>query len=221
MAGTVETDAPASILCERIRVCALGATGAPLVGPTSQYVTDSVVKITWSQAVEAGLEMVQRNGGGNLCVMRKTPDLVKWGEVTVDICAPDPELEWLLTGGTLLIQGTNGATIGLQEPALGLDPVPYGVSIEAWSDTEENGQEAPTNQLFHWLWPRVKLEKKDARTLEAGILANSFMGYAFQNANWGTGPGAAWTHDSSKWNQRIRVGLGDMPNAAIGLQAVS
>jgi len=218
---TVETDAPASILLERMRVCALDATGAPLVGATSQYVTDAVVKISWQQAVEAGIEMIQRNGSGQLCVMRRTPDVVKWLEMSVDICAPDPELEWLLTGGTLLRTGTAGETLGYQEPELGLDPVPNGVSIEGWSDTDENGQEAETNQLFHWVWPKVKLEKKAARTLEAGILANSFEGYGYQNANWGTGPGDDWTFDSSRVNQRIRVDLDTMPASAIGLQAVS
>lgn len=221
MTWATETDAPASILCERIRVCALDATGAPLVGVTSQYVTDAIVKISWQQAVEAGIELISRNGSGNLCVRRRTPDVVKWGEVTIDICAPDPELEWLLTGGTVLKTGTGSNTIGYQEPTLGIDPVPNGVSIEAWSDTDENGQEAPANQLFHWLWTKVKLEKKAARTLEAGVLANSFEGYAYENGNWGTGPGAGWSFDSSKWSQRIRVGLSDMPASHIGLQAVS
>lgn len=218
---SVETDAPASILLERMRVCALDEDGSPLTSATAMYVTDAVVKITWSQAIEAGLEMVSRNGSGNLCVMRRTPDVVKWGEVAVDICAPDPELEWLMTGGNLLITGTNGATIGYQEPELGLDPVPFGVSIEGWSDTDENGQEATPNQLFHWLWPRVKLEKKDARTLEAGILANSFSGYGYQNAGWGTGPDADWTHDSSRWNQRVRVPSSDMPDSHIGLLPIT
>lgn len=220
MVWTPETDAPASILLERMRVCALDATGAPLVGDHSQYVTDAVVKISWQQAVEGGIEMVTRTGSGALCVRRRTPDVVKWGEMTVDICAPDPELEWLMTGGNLLRSGTTPTTVGLQEPQLGLDPIPYGVSIEGWSDTEENGQEAGTNQLFHWLWPKVKLEKKDARTLEAGVLANSFSGYGYENARWGTGPGAAWSFDSTRWSQRVRVALADMPAAAIGLQAV-
>lgn len=221
MVWTTETDAPASILCERIRVCALGATGAPLVGSTSMYVTDAVTKITWQQAIEGGVELIQRNGSGNLCVLRRTPDLVKWGEVTVEICAPDPELEWLLTGGTVLKTGTDTHTVGYQEPELGLDPVPYGVSIEAWSDTEENGQEAGTNQLFHWAWPKVKLEKKGARSLELGVLANAFEGYGYQNANWGSGPNDGWSFDSTRWNQRVRVDLSDMPASTIGLQAVA
>lgn len=220
MVWTPETDAPASVLLERMRVAALDAAGTPLVGDNSLYVTDAVVKISWQQAVEGGIELTQRTGSGALCVRRRTPDIVKWGEVTVDICAPDPELEWLLTGGTLLRTGTSPHTVGYQEPELGLDPVPYGVSIEGWSDTDENGQEAAVNELFHWVWPKIKLEKKDARTLEAGVLANSFSGYAYENAGWGTGPGGTWTFDSHRWSQRVRVALADMPPAAIGLQAI-
>lgn len=220
MTWTFETDAPASILLDRMRVCALGATGAPLVGVSSLYVTDAVVKIMWSQEVESGLDLTLKNGQGNLCVRRRTPDVVKWLKVTVDICAPDPELEWLLTGGTVL-KATN-ATIGLQDPALGVDPVPYGVSIEGWSETDENGQAAGTNAFFQFVFPKVKLENKGDRTLEAGILANSFSGYGYENANWGDGPATGnWAYDSTKVVQRARVASGTVPAAAVGLQAVA
>lgn len=214
----VETDAPASILAEVMRVAKLDATGATPAGATSMYVTDAIVRFTWQPDIEGGLDLTQRKGNGDLCVMTRTADVAKRYTCTLEICAPDPELEQLLTGGVVLTE--TGATVGYGAPLLGQDPVPNGVSLEIWSKAIEGDVTPATNPLFWWAFPKVKLEKKGTRELSPTILANVFEGYMYENPSWGNGPNNDWTINSDRVYQYQRCATGAMPPSAVGLQAI-
>lgn len=213
---TVESDAPSSVMCEVIRVAKLAADGSTPADPAGMYVTDSVVKVSWQPAVEGGLDLTQRKGDGSLGVYYKTPDITKRYEVTVDIFTPDPELESLLTGAIVL--STAGSTVGMGAPRLGQDNVPNGVSIEAWSLAVAGDHLVGTNPYFWWAFPHIKLEKHTARTLEAGMLMNSYEGYMYESAAWGNGPNNDWLLSSDRAWQVQRTAT--KPTPAIGLQAI-
>src|SRR5262245_56227671 len=123
-----------SLQCVAIRVTALDASGAPKAG-NDMYVTDNLVKIDFNPEMETGQEISNKNAAGNLCVVWRSPDLMKRLTLSLDVCVPDPELEVLLTGGDLFTTGTdpNVEIKGFAYPPLMEDPTPYGVSIEAWT----------------------------------------------------------------------------------------
>jgi hypothetical protein len=213
---TVETDAPSSILAVMMRVAQLDATGATPAGASGMYVTDSLVRFTWQPDVEAGLDLTQRKGNGDLCTAARTADVVKRYTCTLDICTPDPELEQLLSGGVILT--TAGATVGYGAPKLRQDAVPNGVSVEIWSEAQDGDAPAADDPFFWWAFPMVKLEKKGQRALEAGIMANSFEGYMYENENWANGPNNDWELNSDRAYQWQRTA--SHPSSAIGLQAI-
>jgi hypothetical protein len=213
---TVETDAPSSILAVTMRVAALSASGTTPAGASGLYVTDSLVRFSWQPDVEAGLDMSQRRGDGSLCTAARTPDVVKRYTCTLDICAPDPELEQLLSGGVVLT--STGSTVGYGAPKLRQTATPNGVSVEIWSEAQDGDSPAATNPFFWWAFPMLKLEKKGQRTLEAGVMANSFEGYMYENASWGNGPNNDWLLNSDRAYQYQRTAT--HPSAAVGLQAI-
>lgn len=213
---TAETDAPSSILAVVCRVAKLDATGATPAGSGAMYVTDALLRFTWSQEVEGGLDLMQRKGNGDLCVFTKTADIVKRYACTLDLCSPDPELEAMISGGTVLT--STGATVGYAAARLGADPVPNGVSLEVWSEAINGDVPAAVNPYFWWAFPKIKFEKKEQRVLEAGILANSFSGYMYENPGWGNGPNNDWLLTSDRAFQYQRTT--SYPTAAVGVQAV-
>lgn len=213
---TAETDAPASILAVMMRVAKLDASGATPAGSGAMYTTDALVQFQWSPTVEGGLDLMQRKASGDLCVFTKTPDITKRYEVTLNLCSPDPELEAMLAGGVVLT--ATGATIGYGAPLLGSDPTPHGVSIEIWSEAIEGDVTPAVNPYFWWAFPKVKLEKHEQRTLEAGVLANSFSGFMYENPAWGNGPNNDWTANSDRVFQYVRTD--SFPAAHVGVVAV-
>jgi hypothetical protein len=304
-------DGAASLLAVVTRICRLDSQGRVAQGPRNAYITDAFAKIDWTPEIETGIDTAMRNAAGNLAVVYRTPDLTKRYTFGIDLVAPDPELEELLTGGavfsssdpaltaptvtgtpsasggilasgsyswkftpmnfrgeglpasavTLTIVGPTGSasfnipettgtsafgayrliggvyqqvavipaaasgattwvdigttagtcaqglptvdttagygTEGYATPDTEIDPVPCGVSVEAWSRAIIEG--GPANPPYHhWVFPRVKIWNRGARTLDTGPTASTFTGFAFPNAYWGTGPDSTWTQDSSK-----------------------
>lgn len=216
MTYTPETDAPASILAVAMRVALLDAAGATPAGPDSMYVTDALVQFQWQPTIENGLDLMQRKGNGDLCVFTKTPDITKRYEVTLNLCTPDPELVQLLAGGVLL--ETSSTAVGYGAPLLGQDPTPNGVSVEIWSEAITGDVPAADNPYFWWAFPKVKFEKMEQTTLEAGIKATSYSGYMYENPGWGDGPNNDWTWNSDRAFQWVRSD--SFPTPAIGVQAI-
>ena len=99
----------ASVWVQATRVTALTAEGEPAPG-NAMYVTESLMKMTAAPAMETGDEVKIKNASGNLSVFAKHGDMVTWGKVTFDLVVPDPGLEALLTGGTLL--GSSASALG-------------------------------------------------------------------------------------------------------------
>jgi hypothetical protein len=163
------------------------------------YVTDNLVKIDFNPEMETGQEISNKNAAGNLCVVYRTPDLMKRLTVEIEVCVPDPELEVLLTGGSLFTQGTapNVEVMGWQYPPLMTDPTPNGVSIEAWTRYVIDGYQDPDQPYIWWVFPHMSLRKGN-RTIDINAMANIYDGFAIENPGWDDGPMNDWTWDSSR-----------------------
>jgi hypothetical protein len=119
--------------------------------------------------------------------------------MTVEVCVPDPELEVLLSGGDLFMEGTgpSAEVMGWSYPPLMVDPTPNGCSIEAWTRYVIDGYQDPDQPFIRWVFPRNKLRKGN-RTIDINAMANVYEGFAIENPSWGDGPLNDWEWDSSR-----------------------
>jgi len=94
-------DGAQSILAVACRISALDVNGFPPVGANA-YTTDTLIKATLSPVTETGVEIVTVGADGNLHGTYKHGDMIKYWTIALDLVAPDPNLENLLCGGTIL-----------------------------------------------------------------------------------------------------------------------
>lgn len=187
----------ASLHVVAMRVTALNADGSHSAN-NQMYVTDNLVKIDINPDMEAGTEVSDKNAAGNVAVTFRQQDVQKRLTISVELVAPDPELEVLLSGGNTYVSGSN-VVMGMQYPAMNQVANPNGVSIEAWTHSIVSGNidNAGSQPYMRWVLPRVYLHKTN-RTLDINRMASAFDGFAAENPLWGTGPMADWTWDSSR-----------------------
>jgi hypothetical protein len=207
----------ASLQCVAIRVAALNADGTPAPG-NDMYVSDQLVKIDFNPDMEAGQEISNRGASGNLCVVYRTPDLMKRLTIEVELCVPDPELEVLLSGGDVFYDSVDQTDVlGFKYPALMKDPTPNGISIEAWTRYVVDGYQSPDQPYMWWAFPRMYLRKGN-RTIDVNAMANVYDGFAGENPSWDGGPMGDWTQDSDAVVQAVFTDT--VPTASLGIQQI-
>ena len=183
-------DNAASVAGSHIRVTKLDATGKPLTGAKSSYISESFISFSFTPEYEDGDEFTSKNAAGRVCVTFKAADTLKRINLSLAVCDPDPELSQVVAGGITL--GTDD-TLGWAAPKVGEDPVPNGVAIEVWSKAIVDGKPAGENPYYHWIFPYAKMRESGERVIQNDILATEFEGWSVGNANFGSGPGApAW-----------------------------
>jgi hypothetical protein len=212
-------DGAGSIYALGLRVARLQSDGSFLAQANGAYVSDALVKIEFEPAWDTPDAVERRNGAGRMCVSYQAPQTLQRLTITsLEICSPDPELEELLGGGSVLTSAS--ATRGYALPAIGADPVPNGVSVEAWSRAIINGAPASSFPLIRWVFPRVYLYR-GAQSLESDAAAPSYSGWGIENANWGNGPFDDWgTFPSTRVLQWARMPSTDLPANTGGYTAI-
>jgi len=215
-------DHAGSLFALGVRVCKLAADGSVPTGATNCYVSQSMIKIDIGLDYNTPNAVTQNNGSGALCMSYQAPSTVKGGTLkNFTICEPDPNLLQFLLGGTV-IEGTGSPApdIGYQAPAVGVAPVPNGVSIEFWTRAILNGAVAASLPYLHWVLPRATINLSSEFTAEEGNpLLPVFDGTLAENSMWGTGPNSAWTGDSSRvwqWKREATI-----PDLSVGMVTVA
>lgn len=94
--------AASSIQAVALRVVSLDADGAPLVGTKTAFETSQFATVSFTPEYEAGDEIVEKGADGSICVYYKVPDTLKKVNLSVSICNPQPEISYILAGGSLL-----------------------------------------------------------------------------------------------------------------------
>lgn len=96
-------DNSGSLFALGLRLTKLDATGAPLVGTTTSYVTEALSTVGLGLTYEDGAQITQRNGAGNLCLSYKAPDTLTNGVVdALNVCMPDPNVLQFAIGGDVI-----------------------------------------------------------------------------------------------------------------------
>ncbi len=326
-------DYAAQVFADATRISTLDPNGYPAIG-SATYTTDTLVKATIAPALESGDDLVTKNASGNIAYHFKHGDMPKYFTVNLEMATPDPTLETLLIGGTLLndssaalttpaaaptstpsatggslasgtyayvITGVNqygetvpsaattgavvtsgtgvgsvalsvispgvgavwtriygrvtgsmqllatipaatttwtdtgaitpfgalptvntsagpGVGVGQAPPNLGIVGNPYGVSLEFWGKAVLKGQQSVFLPYYRWVFPGCKNFHIDSREFANVGLPNIYIGEAYENANWGSGPFADWQFASTQVWQRARAGAATIP--AIGFSSV-
>lgn len=204
-----------SILAKRLRVARLHSGGTLDPGAENQVV-QSMVSLGMTPNVQAGDELSQRNGDGEVCAALTEPDVITRYDLTLTLCVLDFELLEILTGGRVLMTG--GQPVGFAAPAFD-DEKPI-VVVEAWSQAQEGTVQATEDGAalwLHWVFPRVEWTLGN-QTIERGILNFQLTGKAVENPSMGLGPNGEWPEVITEaWG----VFLDDeIPDVVCGYQAL-
>lgn len=187
------TDHATSVRGYAMRVSALSVSGTPLTGTSgSVWVSGRFLNVTFSPENESGEDIANKAADGSLCQILKTPDILKYYNVSVEICDPEPELTQLMSGGTTFTNPGSSAVTGwaaLQAGQLTTSGIGYGVGIEVWSGAYVNGKPASVNPYWEHVWPLTILTLDGERAIENGFIATVFKGFSFGNPNFAPGGG--------------------------------
>lgn len=111
----------------RLRITRLDECGAPAYGPAGSIITDGFITVTIGREEQAGDDYLQKNAYGELCVNEKDPDVMKWANVSVQMCEIDPGVLDIMAGAVPITAGadTIGAFFGPDAPV-------GGYAVETW-----------------------------------------------------------------------------------------
>lgn len=193
-----------SLRLARIRVSKINpTTGAPLVGASNGYVSNSQIQLQVGTNITTGDTGIQKNGNGDVCASFEDSDRLKNVTLALDLCSADAILRSFLTGGSLFTDATNSnIPFGYQAPSTaGTLNVP--VCLEAWTKAWDGTQQATSvtagaGSYWHWVFPWSTFVE-DTTTLSNGIHTFPLKGKSVENAaitangpfnDWGTILGA-------------------------------
>lgn len=204
--ASVATDHANSFQAQAFRVCNLDATSTPVTATTNFWTSNQFISVGFTPTYQAGADVAQLAADGTLCADYKAPDMLRYAAISVAICNPEPELRAMLGGGVLFTPPPgSGAVSGYGAPQRGSIPQPNGVAIEAWSRAVVNGKQASVNPYWYWVFPYCQIWPVGETRLENGLPAFAFQGYAYGNANFGTGPTGLWPFTSDRAYQFARA----------------
>lgn len=107
-------DGAASIWCVATRISVLDAAGYVDPGANT-YTTTQLIKATITPVTTTGDDIEIKNANGDLVVFAKHGDIPKYATMSLELGTPDPALEQIMCGGTLLsaTSAALGAPTGL------------------------------------------------------------------------------------------------------------
>lgn len=208
-------DCIAQVFVCRLRVAQLDLDGTPTVGDGSMYVSSALAKLTISPQYEDGTEVKEPDGCGNTAIDVQAPPTYKWANISLDLLTPDPYLHAILVPGSE--QLSDGLAIGWAAPPIGT--VTGQVSIEAWAQRIDSGNQSAFFPWAHWALPYVKNLEVGDRELSATAQHSLITGQAVENANWNDGPANDWPAASDRSYQWLPTDT--VPDAQCGPLAVA
>ena len=166
------------------------ATGVS--GATAGAVSSAIVRLQSTAEYDSGMEYIQKNGCGDICLSLRDNDKLKRMSLQLELCTRDLELIEIMTGATLYTVTGAGGIAGLARRGVGVaDAKPC--SVELWTRAIDStgASQATTQKWWRWVYPRCNFTLGDT-TLEAGIATVQLKGYADPNPFWGNGPWNDW-----------------------------
>ncbi|MGH3926768.1 MAG: hypothetical protein ACRDTT_28550, partial [Pseudonocardiaceae bacterium] len=105
-------DGAGTLFALGLRLTKIDATGAPIVGTNTCYVTDALVQIAPGLTFTENEAVTQNNGRGQPCVSYQAPDTLLNGVLDpVQFCTPDPHIMEFLVGGAVILTPSEVQTV--------------------------------------------------------------------------------------------------------------
>lgn len=205
MPAPTATDHANSIQAQAMRVTTLNASSTPFTGSGGSWTSNQFVSVGFTPTYQAGADVTLLAADGTLCVDFKSPDVLRYVALSVTVCNPEPELRQLMSGGEVFSPGGAQAAVGYGAPIHGALGTPNGIGLEVWSRAVINGKQASSNPYWWWVFPYAQLWPTGETTLENGVPAIVFTGYAYGNPSWGTGIDGLWPWDTSRAYEYART----------------
>lgn len=199
-----------------LRVAKLAGNGVPQPGTGNLYVTNAMIQLTVESEFSEGEDFEQKNGCGEVAVSLKDIDRIKRLNLGLQLATPDPELTQMLVGGQTISSG--GSVIGYAYPEIDNQPVPNGVSMEAFSKRIVGGALATDYPYWKWVFGKTSWSLGD-RTMGNEIMVTNFSGFAEENPNFYNGPANDWPYTSDRVLQYAAVTA--IPATSCGAQTLS
>lgn len=137
----------------RVAMLALDGSTPADAGSNSMYVSDKLMKVDFNPDIEAGPEVSNRGASGVLIQVYRLPDLIKRLTISLQVGVLDPELEFILTGGSVLSSTATPlaamGTLGSSTATTGgiLSAATYGYKVSALSQYGETVASAEKTQV--------------------------------------------------------------------------
>jgi len=220
----------ANLTCtQRLKVChlrvlRLSSVGALLAGADSRYEYNAPVTFGYTPTAPERERIEQLDGCGDQCALYQgSTKAVDGAELSLELCNQDAELLELLTGGSIVTEGTGTPnTIGYLSPTdATVDP--DGVAIELWSIAWSGKQRAVKGGQPAWYrhtFTKVKFSYDEQAMASDAFGLTALTGLAETNTGFATGLASdPWPVNmgSSVFGWFIDDGK---PTAACGYQAI-
>lgn len=173
-----------------IRIVQVDVCGIPITGAGGRVIVASAfTKVEQAPQYEDGTEFFERTADGQVCVNQKDPPILKRMQLTVDLCAVDPDMTPLVLSARELTTTApvSGMGFALQEGASNSH-----FSMEVWQRIAGSGACDPSGlqRYVYNAWPHCLNTRVQNYTVENAKSTLSFMcETAAAAAQWGDGPG--------------------------------
>jgi len=174
-----------------MRVRKVDGCGTPVTTSCSAATSTGFVSVEMQDQVDNGQEIVVQNAQGLNCVVTKSPEQLKWMNVTITFCNVDPELFNLVTGSTLVLNDAAApSAVGFQTRISNYATGAFG--LEVWGNVA-----APVCQTLgtfgglvpyaYYLLPYIVEGRVGDLKIENSNVSFTVMGRTQTGTNWGTG----------------------------------
>lgn len=131
----------------------LDGCGRPEVGADHKIVTDKVSDLSWTDTVDAGDQVRERNFAGRRAYTSSGLDIMSWIQLQVTTCGIIPAVEVHLLGASAKVDGDMNVTgFGRRDIVSKNVAVEMLMQLDAESCTADGATEPP---VFGMLWPLV------------------------------------------------------------------
>lgn len=162
------------------------ATGLVEDEANNSYVSDKAVTLSLTPNVETGNTFSLRNGCGCSLARFKSQDIFNWFEFSFARGALEPELEQMLLGGSLIMDGADA--VGINGPgALSCEDAQPAVALEFWTQHNLGSGQDALHPWVHWVFPYTLWQLGD-NTAEEDIMQLTVTGFSRTSGGWGEGP---------------------------------
>jgi hypothetical protein len=155
--------------------------------PNSRIQTAGFIMLSLSPDVEEGEDITTKNACGDICIRDKDCDRLKGFDIELTLCGVPPHVIELLTGATLLDDGSGNITGVVLKEAKDAACL-NSIALELWSKNANARCDIQTgveNLFIHWVLPRtINWEISGGLEFSNAQLEIVLSGYAENNPNW-------------------------------------